>query len=485
MTHIQFDAHIKCGPGTSFILLTQEQAANVAALKFLSFEVKAQLKAIVAAKRFSGKSQEVFPISTGKCFVLCVGLGSQKDLSKTSLCKAVKQALESSLIKGEKRVHVFAPFFDDTKFFWLIEGVMIATYRWKKYIQNDKNDQELTVIIAAAAKKIFLDHIKVCEGVNFTRDLINDNADVTHSVFIEAAFRRLTKGNRRIRLEILSEKELKKKGLHLHLAVNKASKYPPKLLIARYQGSTKNKDFVALVGKGITFDTGGLNLKPTGSMEAMRDDMSGAAAVLGVLKNVIALDLKVNVVFAAAIAENAIGSGAYKPGDVVKSYDGKTVEVGNTDAEGRLVLADALSYIVKNYKPSKIIDVATLTGACVVALGQDYSGLMSSDEKLTNDILRCGKETDDRFWQLPLYPELKEHLKSQYADLKSTGLPKGTAGTMSAAEFLHQFVGKTPWAHLDIAGTAFVEGPGRLYFNYGATGVGVRLLTKFLSDQSV
>jgi leucyl aminopeptidase len=181
------------------------------------------------------------------------------------------------------------------------------------------------------------------------------------------------------------------------------------------------------------------------------------------------------------MAENAIGSNAYKPGDIFKSYEGKTVEIGNTDAEGRLVLADALSYIVKNYKPAKLIDLATLTGACVVALGFDYTGLVSNDDALANKLLKCAKDTDDWAWRLPLYSELKEMMKSRIADLCNTSNIKG-GGTITAAEFLRNFVGGTKWAHLDIAGTSYVEGQSRLYFNYGATGSGVRMITHFLQN---
>ena len=299
---------------------------------------------------------------------------------------------------------------------------------------------------------------------------------------MEDELKRLVKGQTNIRLEILKEKDLKKKGLNLLLAVNRASQYPPRLMIAHYQGGKKGSEDLAIIGKGITFDTGGLNLKPTGSIESMREDMAGAAAVLGILKNVLSLGIKKNILFVVAIAENAIGKAAYKPGDVIKAYNGKTVEIANTDAEGRLVLADAIAYVVKNYKPARMIDLATLTGACPVALGNDYTGLMSNDDKFAQKLLDVGQKTDDRTWRLPLYPELKTHLKSQYADLKSTGIPRGIGGTISAAEFLHQFVGEAKWVHLDIAGTAFAEGQGRLYFNYGATGSGVRLVTEFLQD---
>jgi len=182
------------------------------------------------------------------------------------------------------------------------------------------------------------------------------------------------------------------------------------------------------------------------------------------------------------VAENAIGGASYKPGDVFKSYSGKTVEIGNTDAEGRLVLADALSYLVKNYKPARIIDLATLTGACVVALGHEYTGAVSNNDRLSKIVQKSALTTDDKAWPLPNYPELKEAVKSSIADIKNIGYPKGAAGTLTAAEFLRQFVNDTPWVHLDIAGTAFVDGPERTYFSHGATGAGVRLVTSFVQS---
>jgi len=211
----------------------------------------------------------------------------------------------------------------------------------------------------------------------------------------------------------------------------------------------------------------------------MRSDMSGAAAVVGTMRNVIALKLKVNVIFVLGMAENAIGSGSYKPGDVYTSYNGKTVEIANTDAEGRLVLADAISYTVRNYKPGAVIDIATLTGACVTALGYDYSGLVSTDEALIARLSKSGNATDDRVWQLPWYPELKDAVESPVADLKNLGFPKGAGGAITAAEFLRQFTDNTPWAHVDIAGTAF-HNRERFYYAAGATGAGVRLLTAYL-----
>jgi leucyl aminopeptidase len=211
----------------------------------------------------------------------------------------------------------------------------------------------------------------------------------------------------------------------------------------------------------------------------MKIDMAGAAAVCGLLKNVLALGVKKNLLFVLSVAENSIGSAAYKPGDVITGYAGKSVEIGNTDAEGRLVLADAFAYIVKNYKPAKMIDLATLTGACVVALGFDYTGLFSNNDELAGQLIEASKITDDRAWRLPVYAELKDHIKSPIADLKNTSNIKG-GGASTAAEFLHQFTEGTTWAHLDIAGSSYAEGSGRMYFGFGATGAGVRLLTHYL-----
>jgi leucyl aminopeptidase len=312
------------------------------------------------------------------------------------------------------------------------------------------------------------------------RDLVNDNADVVNSAFLEKTIKEIVKGIKNVSIEILNKKELKSKGLGLHLAVNQGSKNEPKLIIVKYKGNAQSKDYTALVGKGMTFDTGGLNLKPTGAIETMKMDMGGAAAVIGTLKNIVTLKPKKNVLFACGIAENVTGSLSYKPGDVITGYAGKSVEVANTDAEGRLVLADAISYLVKNYKPERIIDIATLTGACIVALGYEYTGLVTTDDDFSRKLVHASNATDDRVWRLPSYPELKDAVKSQIADIRNLGLPKGAAGTLTAAEFLRQFTEGTTWAHLDIAGTSYVDNGGRAYFGHGATGASVRLLTYYL-----
>jgi leucyl aminopeptidase len=425
---------------------------------------------------------EIFPVIEGARTFLYVGLGAMDKLSLTDLRIQVRKAFASSYLKRSKSVEIIPHRRDDASIIAIIEGVSIGTYVWDKYKSKDAGDRTVRdkqVTIAVELHNIYTDAIAVCQGVKLARDLVNDNADTVTSVFLEKTVRGLIKGDKKARLEILNRKELKAKGLNFHLAVNQASNKEPKLIIVRYNGGKNNEGYTAIVGKGLTFDTGGLNLKPTGSIETMKIDMSGAAAVCGVLKNTISMGIKKNLLFVLGIAENSIGSAAYKPGDVITGYAGKSVEIGNTDAEGRLVLADAISYVVRNYKPARLIDLATLTGACVVALGFDYSGLFSNNEELARQLLEASKQTDDRAWRLPVYPELKEYIKSPIADLKNTSSIKG-GGASTAAEFLHQFTEGTPWAHLDIAGSAYTEGTGRMYFGHGATGAGVRLLTHYL-----
>ena len=425
---------------------------------------------------------EIYPVLEGAKSFLFVGLGKADKLSLTELRVQVRKACLSGYLKKAQTVEIIPHSKEDASIMAIIEGVAIGTYVWDKYKSKDKDDKTVKikqVTIAVEAKKAFSDAIAVCQGVSLTRDLVNDNADTITSIYLEKTVRNLIKGKNNIRLEILNRKELKAKGLNFHLAVNQASNKEPKLIIVRFNGGKKNEGYTALIGKGMTFDTGGLNLKPTGSIESMKIDMSGAAAVCGLLKNVLTLGIKKNLLFVLGIAENSIGPAAYKPGDVITGYAGKSVEIGNTDAEGRLVLADAISYIVKNYKPDKMIDLATLTGACVVALGFDYSGLFSNNDLLAGQLLDASVKTDDRAWRLPIYPELKEHIKSPVADLKNTSNIKG-GGACTAAEFLHQFTQDTTWAHLDIAGSAYTEGAGRMYYGHGATGAGVRLLTHYL-----
>jgi leucyl aminopeptidase len=250
-----------------------------------------------------------------------------------------------------------------------------------------------------------------------------------------------------------------------------------------YRGNGKSKDSIAIIGKGITFDSGGQNLKPTGSIETMRCDMAGAAAVLGTMKALSQYKTKINVIGICSLAHNAIGRDAYFPGDVYTSYNGKTVEINSTDAEGRLVLADAIAYCIDRFKPTRLIDLATLTGGIITALGTTVAGLFSNNKSLSEALFAAGERTGERLWEFPLYEEYTEALKSDIADLRNISKKrKGWASSITGAAFIREFAGDNAWAHIDIAGTAFNEDGASEQWPQGATGFGVRLLMEYLTS---
>jgi leucyl aminopeptidase len=282
--------------------------------------------------------------------------------------------------------------------------------------------------------------------------------------------------NPRVKVSHLDEKKMLAMGMGAFMAVSQGSDNPGRMIIINYNGGSKNQAPIALVGKGITFDTGGISLKPPPAMDEMKYDMGGAAAVLGATKAAIEAKLPINLLTIVAAAENMPSGGATRPGDIVTTSSGKTVEILNTDAEGRLVLCDALTH-AQTFKPRTIIDVATLTGACIMALGSHASGLFANDDALADDLLEAGQDTGDRSWRLPLWDDYQAGLNSNFADMANVG-GRG-AGSVTAACFLSRFVDDTPWAHLDIAGSAFNGGA-----NKGSTGRPVPMLFKYLVNQS-
>ena len=312
------------------------------------------------------------------------------------------------------------------------------------------------------------------QGMNTAKDLGNLPGNVCTPSFMAKEAKAAGRKYKNLTCKVLGEKEMSTLGMHCLLSVGQGSKEESKLITLNYKGSSKKETPFVLVGKGITFDTGGISLKPGNAMDEMKYDMCGAASVIGTLQVIAAMQLPINVVGVIAAAENMPGSQATKPGDVVKTLSGKTVEVLNTDAEGRLVLADALTY-VKRFNPKTVIDIATLTGACVVALGNYTSAVLSNDDNLAQEILNSGKKSGDRAWQLPLWDEYQKDIESNFADIANIG---GRAGTITAACFLSRFSEKYIWAHLDIAGTAWVQGKMK-----GATGRPVPLLTEYLLNQ--
>ncbi len=309
-------------------------------------------------------------------------------------------------------------------------------------------------------------------GVNLARDLGNRPANVCTPSYLAEQARNLKRGQRKLSVAVLDEKKMRDLGMGSLLSVASGSRQPPRLIVLEYRGASAKSKPIVLVGKGVTFDTGGISIKPAAAMDEMKFDMCGAASVFGCIKACLELGLERNVVGLVPATENMPDGQATRPGDIVKSMSGQTIEILNTDAEGRLILCDALTY-AERFEPEAVIDIATLTGACVIALGEHAAGLMSNDDRLADDLLAAGQESDDRCWRLPLWDDYQEALKSNFADMANVG--GRAAGTITAACFLSRFTGKYRWAHLDIAGTAWLGGK-----NKGATGRPVRLLMQYL-----
>lgn len=323
-----------------------------------------------------------------------------------------------------------------------------------------------------AARKALNHAQAITHGINLAKDLGNLPGNICTPGYLADEARKLGRGNPKLKIQILQEKQMEKLGMGALLSVARGSRQPAKLIVMEYQGGKPAAKPVVLVGKGLTFDAGGISLKPAPAMDEMKYDMCGGASVLGTFKACLEMALPINLVGVIPASENLPDGEANKPGDIVTSLSGQTIEVLNTDAEGRLILCDALTYS-ERFKPAAVIDIATLTGACIVALGDQASGLMANNEALAEELLAAGTHSGDRVWQLPLWDEYQEQLKSNFADMANIG-SKG-AGTITAACFLSRYTKKYKWAHLDIAGTAWRSGAEK-----GATGRPVPLLSQFL-----
>jgi leucyl aminopeptidase len=316
----------------------------------------------------------------------------------------------------------------------------------------------------------------VAEAQSMARRLGNLPGNICTPAFLAEAARKLAAGNSALKVSVLEQAQMEKLGMNALLSVARGSRQPPKLIVMEWRGGSKQKAPIVLIGKGITFDTGGVSLKPPLAMDEMKFDMCGAASVIGIMSLVAQLELPINVVGLVPAAENMPDGMASRPGDIVTTMSGQTVEILNTDAEGRLILCDTLTY-AHRFKPATIVDVATLTGACVIALGQHLSGLMSNDEALARELLRAGIEAEDRAWHLPLGEEYDDQLKSNFADFANVAGREG--GAITAACFLARFTRDTRWAHLDVAGSAWKTGDAK-----GATGRPVPLLAQFLMSRA-
>jgi leucyl aminopeptidase len=364
-------------------------------------------------------------------------------------------------------------------------GVRLRAYKFDRYKTKKKDGEDaalraevsLAVGDVSAARKAFSPGAHIVDGVVTARDLVNEPPNVLYPVEFARRAGQLRKLG--VDVEILDVKAMTKLGMGALLGVAQGSTRPGRTVIMRWNGGKRGDQPVAFVGKGVCFDTGGISIKPAGSMEDMKGDMGGAACVVGLMHALAARKAKVNAVGAIGLVENMPDGNAQRPGDIVTSMSGQTIEIINTDAEGRLVLADVLWYVAKKVKPKFMVDLATLTGAIIVALGMEYAGLFSNNDELAERLSKVGLATGERVWRMPLGPEYDKQIDSQFADMKNTGTRNG--GSITAAQFLQRFVDDTPWAHLDIAGTAMGAPKSEINQSWGS-GFGVRLLERLVAE---
>lgn len=444
------------------------------------------IRRVINSKEFTGKQNQtallhVRNINSDR--ILLIGLGKQSDITTDRIRQAGGKAFSFLRDIGVKDIAVSSGIFDylsksfkspQKPVFYFIEGGLLSLYKFEKYKKSENSKEIKTAIILGTDKDIPLKWLQTSvSAVNFAKDLVNTPSnDMTPTVLSNVA---KSISGKKIKVKVLEKKDIEKEGMGAYLSVSKGSDEPPKFIVIEYKGG-KGEPF-ALVGKSITFDSGGISLKPAEGMEKMKYDMSGGASVLAIIKAASELELPVNIVGILPATENLPGGSASKPGDIVKTITGKTIEIINTDAEGRLALADAIGYAIKYYKPKAVIDIATLTGACSIALGNEAIAIMGNNEELIKNLKMASGDVYERVWEMPLYDEYRDYIKSDVADLKNSGGKNGSLVT--AGYFLKEFAGDTPWVHLDIAGTAWND-KDRPYQTRGATGIGVRLILNFL-----
>ena len=365
---------------------------------------------------------------------------------------------------------------------YFLHGIKLKSYEFNIY-KSKKNKKNISIYVVGSKNKISTqDQLRfkaLEEGTFLARDLVSEPGNILHPDEYAKRINLLKRLG--LRINIYDEKKLKKLGMNALLGVGQGSIRGSYLVTMEWNGLKNNSKPLAFVGKGVCFDTGGISLKPAKFMEDMTYDMAGSATVVGLMKNLAVRKAKVNAVGVVGLVENMPGGNAQRPGDIVKSYSGKTIEILNTDAEGRLVLADALTFTEKKFKPKFMVDLATLTGAIIVSLGSEYAGLFSNDDKLSKQLIEAGDKVDEKLWRMPLHKNFDKLIDSKNADMQNINYVGG-AGSTTAAQFLQRFIlNKTPWAHLDIAGMAFSKYGGALNSG-GATGYGVRLLNKLIED---
>ena len=456
------------------------------------------LKRATKSKEFSGNKDEILLLHGGSKAlaerILLVGLGKEADFSLRTLRQTSSRVAQ---LLSEKQLDNFLlalPQISMKKVALgdriqaITEGVLLADYRYDRYLPKDKSGQpvalkQVELLIAAGestavAKAAVVEAEAIISGVCFARDLVNAPGNLKSPEYL--AMQAVAMAEQvGIIAKLLDRRELERQGFGALLGVSQGSEQQPYLIILEYRGGNEADQPIALVGKGVTFDSGGISLKPGEKMDEMKMDMGGAATVLGTMQAAAEMKLPLNLVAVVPAVENMPSGTAIRPGDILTSLSGKTIEVLNTDAEGRLILADALTYVGR-YQPRVVIDLATLTGACIIALGNQAAAVLGNHDGLIRQLLKAGERSDERFWQLPLWDEYAALIKSDFADVKNTG--GRAAGTITAAAFLQQFADNYKWAHLDIAGMAWAE-QGKAGQPKGGTGFGVWALIEYLRGE--
>jgi leucyl aminopeptidase len=444
------------------------------------------------ADRFTGKSgsalEIVAPVGLGVSRLVVIGVDKAADLKAQDFVKLggiamgkIPGSTTEATILAELPSRAMKP----AEVANLALGVSLRAYAFDRYKTKRKEGEDkrekvkLTIGVgdAAGARRAWSAGEAVAEGVVIARDLVNEPPNV---LFPEEFARRASELKKLgVAVEVLDERVMRKLGMGALLGVSLGSRRDARVVVMRWNGGKKGAAPVAFIGKGVTFDTGGISIKPAAGMEDMKGDMAGAACVVGLMHALAARKAKVNALGAIGLVENMPDGNAQRPGDIVTSMSGQTIEIINTDAEGRLVLADVLHYVNTKYKPRFMIDLATLTGAIIVALGHEYAGMFANDDEVAARLIKAGEATGERVWRMPLGAEYDKKIDSKFADMKNTGGRDG--GSITAAQFIQRFVGKTPWAHLDIAGTGFASPQSDINKSWGS-GWGVRLLDRLVAE---
>ena len=450
------------------------------------------LRRAAAVDRFTGKTGStlniIAPTGLNVPRLIVAGIGKERDLKDRDLVRLGGVAV-GGIPTSAAQATIVAEFpagaLKGDQVASLVLGARLRAYSFDRYKTKRKEGEERPAKVEVnfasanpdAAEKAWAGAVGLADGVVLARDLINEPANVLYP----GEFARRASDLRKlgVLVEVLDVAAMKKLGMGALLGVGQGSAHEAKLVVMRWNGGKRGADPIAFIGKGVCFDSGGISIKPAQGMEDMKGDMAGAACVVGLMRALAKRKAKVNVVGAIGLVENMLDGKAQRPGDIVTTMSGQTVEVINTDAEGRLVLADVLYYVNKRFKPRFMINLATLTGAIIVALGQEYAGMFSNDDKLVERLVKAGEATGERVWRMPLGPEYDKMIDLKFADMKNTGGRWG--GSITAAQFLQRFVNKTPWVHLDIAGTA-LSSPQTDISKSWSSGWGVRLLDRLVGD---